>query len=145
MTQDGEALGPVGFLVVEFPGNKLTGNGLAALLDLVEYGLIRVLDLAFVMVESDGSFHAIDITDIDGDGELDLAVFEGAGSGLISEADHAEAAAALEPGASAAILIYENRWAIPFMQGIRSSGGQVVAAGFIPQDDLVESLDAAGL
>ena len=83
MTQDGEALGPVGFLVVEFPGNKLTGNGLAALLDLVDYGLIRVLDLAFVMVESDGSFHAIDITDIDGDGELDLAVFEGAGSGLI--------------------------------------------------------------
>jgi uncharacterized protein DUF6325 len=145
MTQDGEALGPVGFLVVEFPGNKLTGNGLAALLDLVDYGLIRVLDLAFVMVESDGSFHAIDITDIDGDGELDLAVFEGAGSGLIGESDHAEAAAALEPGASAAILIYENRWAIPFMEGIRSSGGQVVAAGFVPHDDLLESLDAAGL
>ena len=144
MTQDGEALGPVGFLVVEFPGNKLTGNGLAALLDLVEYGLIRVLDLAFVMVESDGSFHAIDITDIDGDGELDLTVFEGSFSGLLDSTDHAEAASVLEPGSSAAILVYENRWAIPFVQGVRSSGGEVIAAGFIPHDDLVASLDAAG-
>jgi hypothetical protein len=145
MTQDGEALGPVGYLVVEFPGNKMTGNGLAALLDLVDFGLIRVLDLAFVMVEGDGSIHAIDLSDIDGDGELDLTIFEGAGSGLIAESDQAEAAAALDPGSSAAILIYENRWAIPFVQGIRSSGGQVVAAGFIPHDDLVASLDAAGL
>src|SRR5690349_19135672 len=71
MTQDPDALGPVGYLVVEFPGNKMTGNGLAALLELVDYGLIRVLDLAFVMVEADGSIHAIDISDIDGDGELD--------------------------------------------------------------------------
>jgi uncharacterized protein DUF6325 len=145
MTQDPEALGPVGYLVVEFPGNKMTGNGLAALLDLVDFGLIRVLDLAFVMVESDGSIHAIDLSDIDGDGELDLTVFEGAASGILGESDHAEAASAVEPGSSAAILVYENRWAIPFMQGIRSSGGQVVAAGFIPHDDLVESLDAAGL
>jgi hypothetical protein len=145
MTQDPEALGPVGYLVVEFPGNKMTGNGLAALLDLVDFGLIRVLDLAFVMVEGDGSIHAIDLSDIDGDGELDLTVFEGAASGILGEADHAEAASAVEPGSSAAILVYENRWAIPFVQGIRSSGGQVVAAGFIPHDDLVESLDAAGL
>ena len=145
MTQDPEALGPVGYLVVEFPGNKMTGNGLAALLELVDFGLSRVLDLGFVMVEGDGSIHAIDISDIDGDGELDLTVFEGAASGILGESDHAEAASAVEPGSSAAILVYENRWAIPFMQGIRSSGGQVVAAGFIPHDDLVESLDAAGL
>ncbi len=145
MAEDSAALGPVGFLVAEFPGNKLTGNGLAALVDLVDLGLIRVLDLAFVMVEGDGSVHAIDLSDVDGDGELDLTVFEGAGSGLLAESDHAEAASALEPGSSAAILVYENRWAIPFMEGIRSSGGQVVAAGFIPHDDLVASADAAGL
>jgi len=145
MAQDPEALGPVGYLVVEFPGNKMTGNGLAALIDLVDAGLIRVLDFAFVMVEDDGSVHAIDLSDVDGDGELDLTVFEGAGSGLLGDSDHAEAASAVEPGASAAILVYENRWAIPFIQGVRSSGGEVVAAGFIPQDDLVASADAAGL
>ena len=145
MAQDPETLGPVGYLVVEFPGNKMTGNGLTALVDLVDSGLIRVLDLEFVMVEADGSIHAIELTDIDGDGELDLAVFDGSFTGLLDEADKAEAAAALEPGASAAVLIYENRWAIPFIQGIRSSGGEVVAAGFIPQDDLVASADAAGL
>jgi uncharacterized protein DUF6325 len=145
MAQDPEALGPVGFLVVEFPGNKMTGNGLAALVDLVDLGLIRVLDLAFVMVEGDGSVHAIDLSDVDGDGELDLTIFEGAASGLLGESDHAEAASAVEPGSSAAILVYENRWAIPFVEGIRSSGGQLVAAGFIPHDDLVASADAAGL
>jgi hypothetical protein len=134
MAQDPDALGPVGYLVAEFPGNKMTGNGLAAL-----------LDLAFVMVEGDGSVHAIDLSDIDGDGELDLTVFEGAASGLLGESDHAEVASAVEAGSSAAILVYENRWAIPFVQGIRSSGGEVVAAGFIPHDDLAASADAAGL
>jgi hypothetical protein len=144
MTQDPEALGPVGFLVVEFPGNKMTGNGLLALVDLVDSGLIRVLDLEFVMRDADGTIHLIELTDIDGDGELDLAVFDGAFSGLLDESDQAEAASALEPGSSAAVLIYENRWAIPFVQGVRSSGGEVIAAGFIPHDDLVASLDAAG-
>ena len=71
------------------------------------------------------------------------SLFEGAGSGLLGDSDHAEAASAVQAGSSAAILVYENRWAIPFMQGIRSSGGEVVAAGFIPHDDLVASLDAA--
>ena len=145
MTQDPEALGPVGFLVVEFPGNKMTGNGLLALVDLVDSGLIRVLDLEFVMRDADGTIHAIELRDIDGDGELDLAVFDGSFSGLLDESDHAEAASALEPGSSAAVLIYENRWAIPFVQGVRSSGGEVIAAGFIPHYDLVAAADAAGL
>jgi len=143
MAQEVDTLGPVGFLVVEFPGNKMTGDGLLALVDLVDSGLIRVLDLEFVMRDDDGNVSMIDLRDIDGDGELDLTVFEGSFSGLLDPTDHAEAASVLEPGSSAAILVYENRWAIPFVQGLRNSGGQVVAAGFIPQDDLVEALDAA--
>jgi len=143
MAQEVDTLGPVGFLVVEFPGNKMTGDGLLALVDLVDSGLIRVLDLEFVMRDDDGNVSMIDLRDIDGDGELDLTVFEGSFSGLLDSTDHAEAASVLEPGSSAAILVYENRWAIPFVQGLRNSGGQVVAAGFIPQDDLVEALDAA--
>jgi hypothetical protein len=121
----------------------MTGDGLLALVDLVDSGLIRVLDLEFVMRDDDGNVSMIDLRDIDGDGELDLTVFEGSFSGLLDSTDHAEAASVLEPGSSAAILVYENRWAIPFVQGLRNSGGQVVAAGFIPQDDLVEALDAA--
>jgi hypothetical protein len=143
MAQEVDTLGPVGFLVVEFPGNKMTGDGLLALVDLVDSGLIRVLDLEFVMRDDDGNVSMIDLRDIDGDGELDLTVFEGSFSGLLDSTDHAEAASVLEPGSSAAILVYENRWAIPFVQGLRNSGGQLVAAGFIPQDDLVEALDAA--
>ena len=143
MAQD-EILGPISYLVVEFPGNKMTGDGLAALVNLVDSGLIRVLDLEFVMRETDGRVHAVELTDIDGDGELDLVVFEGANSHLLGDSDFDEAASVLEPGSSAAVLIFENRWAIPFMQGLRGSGGEVIAAGYIPQDDLVASLDAAG-
>jgi hypothetical protein len=144
MAQDPEALGPVSYLVVEFPGNKMTGDGLAALVDLVDRGVIRVLDLEFVMREADGTVNAIELKDIDGDGQLDLVVFEGANSHLLADSDYDEAASVLEPGSSAAVLVFENTWAIPFMQGLRNGGAEVVAAGYIPHDDLVASLDAAG-
>ena len=143
MTQDSAAMGPVSYLVVEFPGNKMTGEGLAALVDLVDLGIVRVLDLVFVMRDSDGSITAMELRDIDGDGELDLTVFEGASSGLLDSSDLEQAGSVLEEGASAAILVFENSWAIPFMRGIRNGGAEVVAAGYIPADDLVAALDAA--
>jgi Family of unknown function (DUF6325) len=143
MTQDSEAMGPVSYLVVEFPGNKMTGEGLAALVDLVDLGIVRVLDLVFVMRDTDGSITAMELRDIDGDGELDLTVFEGASSGLLDPSDLEQAGSVLEEGASAAILVFENSWAIPFMRGIRNGGAEVVAAGYIPAEDLVAALDAA--
>jgi hypothetical protein len=136
-------MGPVSYLVVEFPGNKMTGEGLAALVDLVDLGIVRVLDLVFVMRDTDGSITAMELRDIDGDGELDLTVFEGASSGLLDPSDLEQAGSVLEEGASAAILVFENSWAIPFMRGIRNGGAEVVAAGYIPADDLVAALDAA--
>jgi hypothetical protein len=139
---DEVALGPISYLVVEFPGNKMTGEGLAALVDLVDLGLIRVLDLAFITREDDGSVTAIELRDIDGDGELDLAVFDGAASGMLDADDLNAAGAAVEPGSSAGVLLFENRWAIPFMQGLRNGGAEVVAAGYVPVDDLLASLDA---
>jgi len=143
MAEEADVMGPVGYLVVEFPGNKMTGEGLPILVDLVDRGLIRVLDLIFVMKEEDGTVHAAELRDFDGDGTNDLAVFDGASSGLLGDDDIAESGGVLEPGSSAAVLVYENRWAAPFTAALRRGGAQLVAAGFIPQDDLLASLDAA--
>jgi hypothetical protein len=144
MADELDATGPISYLIVEFPGNKMTGEGLPLLVDLVDQGLIRVLDLMFVTRDIDGTVTAIDISDIDGDGALDLAVFQGASSGLLDASDLADAGPAIEPGSSAAILIFENRWAAPFTQALRRGGAELVAAGYIPQDDLIAALDAVG-
>ena len=138
-------LGPVDYFVVEFPGNKMTGDGLQALVDLTDRGLIRILDLVFVKRELDGTVEAIEITDLDHDGELDLVVFEGASSGLLDDSDLADAESAIEPGSSAGIMIFENTWAAGFTKAMRAGGAELVAAGYIPQDALLESLDAAGV
>jgi uncharacterized protein DUF6325 len=140
---DDDAIGPVSYLIVEFPGNKMTGEGLPALVDLVDRGLIRILDLLFVTRGDDGTLAGMELTDIDQDGELDLMVFEGAASGLIDDADLADAASVVEPGSSAAILLFENTWARQFTQALRNGGAEVVAAGYVPLDALAASLDAA--
>ena len=137
-----EELGPIDYLIVEFPGNQMTGEGLPILVDLVDRGIIRILDLVFVRKDADGSTDVVAIADFDGDGTLDLAVFHGASSGLLDDSDVADASAALEPDTSAAILLYENRWAAPFAAALRRGGAQLVARGPIPMDALLESLDA---
>jgi hypothetical protein len=137
-----QALGPVSYLIVEFPGSKMTGEGLPILVDLVDRGLIRILDLQFVTRDPDGSMRAVELRDIDRDGRFDLAVFEGASSGLLDDSDFADASSAIEPGSSAAILIFENRWATSFVQALRRGGAQLVAAGYIPQDTLAAAVDA---
>ena len=144
MADEGHALGPISYLIVEFPGNKMTGEGFASLLDLVDRGIIRILDLMFVTRDSDGSVRALDLQDIDLDGRFDLAAFVGASSGLLDQGDLSEAASVIEPGSSAGILIFENRWATPFIQALRRGEAQLVSAGYIPQDDLAAALDAAG-
>src|SRR3954447_14275024 len=139
-----EPLGPISYLIVEFRGNTMTGEGLANLIDLVDQGLIRILDLTFVTRETDGTVRALDLRDVDHDGTLDLTIFEGASSGMLDESDLADAAPVIEPGSSAGILVFENRWAAPFTDALRRSGAELVAAGYVPQDALVASLDATG-
>jgi len=142
MTDDLDHMGPIDYLVVEFPGNRMTGEAFPILVDLVDRGLIRVLDLVFVRKDTDGSVVGLELKDFDGDGELDLAVFEGASSGLLGEDDIQEAGGVLEPGSSAGILVYENVWAGPFAAAVRRSGGQLVASGRIPIQALLAALDA---
>ena len=135
-------LGPVDYVIVEWPaGKEPNGEGLRHLVDFTERGLIRVIDLAFVTKEEDGTVKGLAIADIDGDGSLDLVQFEGASSGVLSEDDYNEAGAALEPGASAAILVYENRWAAPMVAAVRNSGAELVASGRIPATDLLDRLE----
>ena len=140
---DDDALGPVSYLIVEFPGNKMTGEGLPILVDLVDQGLIRILDLLFVTRDDEGTLRAAELRDLDLDGELDLTLFEGATSGLLDDSDLADAASVIDPGSSAAILLFENRWARSFTQALRRGGAELVAAGYVPLADVAASLDAA--
>jgi hypothetical protein len=135
-------MGPISYLLVEFPGNKMTGEGFSALLDLVDRGVIRILDLMFVKHDMDGSMRALELADIDHDGKFDLAIFEGASSGILDDSDIADAKSVIKQGSSAGILIFENRWALPFTQALRRGDAQLVAAGYIPQDTVAAALDA---
>ena len=135
-------LGPIDYLVVEWPaGKQPSGEGLPLLADLVDRGLIRVLDLAFVHKDEDGSVVGLDFDALGTDGAPELTLFEGASSGLLGEDDYSEAGAAIEPGCSAALLVYENTWAAPFATALRRSGAQLVANGRIPVNAIIAALD----
>ncbi|MFE8945868.1 DUF6325 family protein [Streptomyces sp. NPDC007856] len=135
-----EEMGPVDYLVIEFPGNRMTGEAFPLLVDLVDRRIIRIIDLAFVRKETDSSVVALELQDL-GD-ETDLTVFEGASARVLDQSDLDEAANALEPGNSAAVLIYENLWAAPLAGALRRSGAQLVASGRIPVQALLAALDA---
>ena len=139
-------VGPIDYLALEFPGARLTGEGLAILVDLVDRGIIRVLDMKALVRAEDGTVTAVAISDLDGDGTLDLAVFEGVESDLLDEDDLKEAAALVEPGNAVALLVYENTWAGPFVSAMRRAGAEVVASVRIPADTVIarlEELEAA--
>ena len=137
-----DEMGPIDYLLVEWPGRQPTGEAAPHLIDLVDRGLIRILDLVFLHKDEDGSLVRLEISDL-GDQVEAFADFEGASSGLLSDEDTDEAGSALEPGTSAALLVYENRWAAPFASALRRSGGQLVASGRIPVQAMLAALDAA--
>jgi hypothetical protein len=125
-------MGPIDYVVLEWPGRQPTGEAAPLILDLVDKGIIRILDVAFLAKGEDG-----EVATFDG-----LAEFDGASSGLIGEDDLAEAAAVLNPGTCAAVLIWENSWAAPVATALRRSGGQLVASGRIPVQAILASLEA---
>ena len=139
---DVDELGPVDWIVVEFPGSKFNGQMAPALRDLVERDLIRVLDLLVLKKDNDGSLEAFELSDLD-DSELgDLRTYEAELAMLLSEDDVTAVAAAIEPGSSAAVLVWENTWAAPFASAVRHSGGQLVASGRIPTQALLAAIEA---
>jgi hypothetical protein len=141
-TPDLDQMGPVDYLVVAFPTDRMTGEALPLLIDLVDRGVIRILDLEFIRKDEDGTVTTLSQVDLARMQVLEAALFEGAASGLLGPDDLADAATALDPGTAAGVLVYENLWAAPFAAALRRSGGQLVAAGHIPVQALVAALDA---
>jgi hypothetical protein len=137
-----DELGPVDWIVVEFPGSRFNGQIAPALLDLVERDLVRVLDLLVLKKDDDGSLEAFELSDLD-EGEIGgFREYESELAMLLSEEDVTSLAAAIEPGSSAAVLVWENTWAAPFASAVRRSGGQLVASGRIPIQALLAAVEA---
>jgi len=134
-----DEMGPIDYVVLEWPGRQPNGEAAPLIADLHDRGVIRILDVAFMAKEEDGSVVALEV----GAGDEAFSEFEGASSGLIGQEDLDEAAAALNPGTCAAVLVWENRWAAPVAVALRRSGGQLVASGRLPVQALLASLDAA--
>jgi hypothetical protein len=136
-----EEMGPIDYILVEWAGKQPAGEAVPHLVDLVDRGIIRLLDLTFITKDESGAVAGLELAEI-GDAAPEFRVFEGASSGLISDQDVEEAGSALEPGTSAALLVFENSWAGPFAAAVRRSGGQLVASGRIPVQALLAALDA---
>ncbi|MEV4260594.1 DUF6325 family protein [Kribbella sp. NPDC049584] len=142
MTVNVDELGPVDWIVVEFPSTKLTGEIAPILADYVDRSLIRILDLLFLMKDTDGNVEAFESTDLD-DSEIgQLRAFETGIAMLLSEQDVEDLAETIEPGSSAAVLVWENLWAAPFGAAVRHAGGQLAASGRIPIQAVLAAIEA---
>jgi len=137
-----DELGPVDYLVVEFPAgaSNFTGEMAAELVALADAGTIRVIDVLILTKNEDGSVDAAELSDIEELGELQA--IEAQLAELLAEDDVLRLAAAMEPGSTAGVLIWENTWAAPFAAAARRSGGQLIANGRIPIQAIIASIEA---
>ena len=137
-----DELGPVDWIVVEFPGSRFKGEIAPELAELVERGIIRVLDLLLIRKDEDGSMEFFELADLD-DSEIGmLRQYETVLANLLSAEDVEAVAAAVEPGSTAALLVWENSWAAPFASAVRHAGGQLAASGRIPVQALLAAIEA---
>jgi hypothetical protein len=142
MEAHADELGPIDIVVIAYPPDApMTGEAAPLLVDLVKRGIIRVLDVLFVTKNEDGTFSGFDARDLTDKGVGDFAVFEGASSGLLGDDDAAKVADEIEPGSAAVMLVYENRWAAPFIAAVRRNGGEAVAFERIPVQAVIDALD----
>ena len=140
--QDFDELGPVDFLVVEFPADSQNFHGEVArqLQDLIERNLIKVFDIVILKKDADGSVDVIEVSDYEDD-DNPLRAFEASVASLLAEADIEAMAEVVEPGSVAAVLVWENAWAAPFASALRHAGGQLVASGRIPVQAIIAALE----
>ena len=144
MDENEVELGPIDIVVIGYPpGAPMTGEAVPIMLDLVDQGIVRVLDALFVTKEEDGTFSGVDLANLDADSAGDLTLFAGASTGLIGENDIALIAEEMEPGSAALTIVYENRWAAPFAAAVRRNGGRLIASERVSTQDLIDALDAA--
>ena len=137
-----DELGPVDWIVVEFPGSRFNGEIVPALVDLVQRDLVRVLDLLVLKKDDDGTLEAFELSNLDDKEVGELRSYESELAMLLSEEDVTSLAAAIEPGSSAGVVVWENNWAAPFASAVRRSGGQLVASGRIPTQALLAAIEA---
>ena len=141
-----DELGPIDLVLFAYPPDApMTGEAADLLLDLVEQGIIRVLDVMFVQKNEDGTFSGFEAKDLSAESVGAFTVFDGASSGLLGSEDAATAADAIDAGVSAVLILYENRWAAPFAAAVRRNGGVLIDNQRIPHEEVVaalESLDA---
>lgn len=143
MSNEELEFGPVDIVVIGYPPDApRTGEAIPLFVDLVDRGIIRVLDVLMVQKDSEGVLSGIEIADLDGDGVNDLAVFAGARSGMLGDEDANTAAEALQPGEAALLICFENAWAAPFANAVRRNGGQVLAFERISAQDVLDTLEA---
>ena len=140
-TSDADVHGPIDFALLEFPRDRLTGEAGQALMDLVEAGTIRLYDLLVISKDADGGVEVLEVTDPGGPA-AGFSYFAGARSGLLGDEDVREASSAMEPDTVAALLVYENAWAAPFVAAARRSGGELVASARIPATDIMAAVEA---
>jgi hypothetical protein len=137
-----DELGPVDWIVVEFPGSRFKGEIAPALDDLAARGIIRVLDLLLIRKDEDGSLEFFELSDLDESEIGTLRLYESALAMLLSAEDVEAVAAAVEPGSTAALLVWENSWAAPFASAVRHAGGQLAASGRIPVQAILAAIEA---
>lgn len=142
MSTSTELIGPVDYIMIEFPGSRFDEGIVPALLDLVATGTVRIIDLGFVTKDADGTVQAFEVDDFEHAGATfrQISAFL---ADLIVEEDLEEAGALLEPGSSAVMIVWENTWAAPFATAVRASGGEVIDSGRIPAAALLEALAAS--
>jgi hypothetical protein len=143
INSDVRELGPIDYFVIEFPGSRMSGEGLPLLVDLVDRGVIRILDLVFIRKLPGGDVVRLELTSAGEPGQPDLSMFEGASSGLLDQDDIDAAADAIEPNSTAGLIVYENRWAAPLATALRRGGAQLIAGERIPVQTIIAALDAA--
>lgn len=139
---DSEVHGPIDFVLLEFPADRVTGAAAQAVMDLVDRGVVRVYDLLVVRKDEDGTVSGVELSDLTSDQVGGFSAFAGARSGLLGDDDARQAAEVMKPGTIAALLVYENAWAVPFVAATRDAGGQLIASARIPAQDVTDALDA---